>query len=810
MEERLPSYQEASPNPKEWLVRLRAVAPYVDKKNYHSLCLVSKHFYAVFAPLLFKSPLSMAFALPRGSVRARYEMFTSRISNMKSSTLLMIAALDFRNNSVVPVATLAKFVILYANSLRCLILDGRNDLGPKRLAEILDHKQSLSLTSSSHDFKPQPLKALAVLSLRDCAEAIPHMLFDNQKLSGLVYLDLSLYTGGSAKHLLHGNKAFARDNFPKLRVLKLAHMSMNSSTAASIFDSRDRFRFQLWSLDVSANRLDDTFIGILMSQSVLCAIECRLQSDKHFEVGGTLKPSQIIGVYFVVESDSSVSFSHPDRYLSDAPNYTLEYDEESRNRVKAHGRLAGNERIRGDTLDDAITALAGGAYDPAPDNVDWPSRVPVLGGLTHLRMNGTDVSLEGIHSMLESNCGFIEHFECDRAQFLSSAWARNAWWRKAPWLSSGTVLYGFPGSAHLIRPVYASNLRVLKIHHSVVTNTPTVVSRGTTVLENIWAAEKFFHGPIDLAYPQTYVPDMNPRVYSLTLAKIPRYSTGIVTERIIEFLRLLALQEQAIQKIEKLNHRRGPPLLRGLRHICLEFDPEVGEEMANLRRDDDVDQAMEDFASFDPSEFAESSDLKLPPVREPRPSPSLLSRSITRTSTASSSGNNAFSEEPIPTDQHGRFSVFPFSSTTTEYYRNGNTIVWIGNGILGSSNSPAVKAYMLNLTQCKQGEHQPVTVATPCHVHAGVPAGSYIFHDAWNRTAIPTGEIKRPTKAELAGMQDVQAEIKAFRLKSRDLYTRLVEEKRLSGEVGEHEFYRGRVEISFEKRTKKYEAMYEQ
>lgn len=35
------------------------VAPYVDIRDYHSLCLVQKSFYAVFAPLLYKSPLVM-------------------------------------------------------------------------------------------------------------------------------------------------------------------------------------------------------------------------------------------------------------------------------------------------------------------------------------------------------------------------------------------------------------------------------------------------------------------------------------------------------------------------------------------------------------------------------------------------------------------------------------------------------------------------------------------------------------------------------------------------------------------------------
>ena len=51
----LPSYQEATSRP-DWL---QVAAPYVDPADYHSLCLVNRHFWAVFAPHLWVDILRM-------------------------------------------------------------------------------------------------------------------------------------------------------------------------------------------------------------------------------------------------------------------------------------------------------------------------------------------------------------------------------------------------------------------------------------------------------------------------------------------------------------------------------------------------------------------------------------------------------------------------------------------------------------------------------------------------------------------------------------------------------------------------------
>lgn len=750
------------------------------------------------------------------------------------SAVSMVTSLDFRTVSAVPASSALNSPVtdITANvcdlsrllpNLRCLVLDGRVDFDMRRLKKFLDPLREAG---------QRPWKKIALLSLKDHPELGLPDIFHNGSLSGLVYLDVSC-TGGWA-HDLQYAQGFTHWNLPNLRVVKLSHMALDTVTVGQVLYD---FPFQFWSLDLSGNKLDDLFVRALRTHGVRCDISSRLQHDEHFEVEGRLRRSDIVdSVYFVDESESSATFSHPLRYLADTPKYSSNDGDETRNRPHKPARLVGTERIRGDSVDDAITVLAGGIHDPVPVAAEWPGCVPPPGGLTHLHMNGLEVTLESIQSMLNSSSGYIEHFECDQARLISSSHGeRWEWLSKAPWLSTGTVLYSFSGSAYLFRPVISSNLRVLKVHHSLVTNVPTVVSKSTSTLENIWVAEKVFQGPIDRAYPQSYVPDMNPRLYALTLAKIPRYSPGVVAKRIIHFLKLLAVQEQAIEQTKKLvPHSRGPLVVRGLRHICLEFEPDAQEEMDNLNTDDDVDEAIEAFSSFSFSDSAWDSTPTPPePKHQPR-RPSSGRRSSTASSTTTKTKTTTTvpappttttqqPPQPLPTTTDGRLNVFPFTATETAYYPlslapDHVVDVWIGTGTLGAPNTTlAVDAYMRALTLSGGRYVSGVTPATPCHVAAGVPAGSYLFGAAWHRLALPLGEahaqaaIKRPTKAELAGgMRDVVKEIKAFRLASREVYARLVEEGNVSGEVGQHEYWKGRVEISLVKRRKEFEVMYGQ
>lgn len=376
----------------------------------------------------------------------------------------------------------------------------------------------------------------------------------------------------------------------------------------------------------------------------------------------------------------------------------------------------------------------------------------------------------------------------------------------APWLSKSTYLLGFSGGSYLFRPVISSNLRVLKIHHSLVTNTPTVACRSTDVLTKLWLAETFLRERLDLAYPQTFVPDMNPRLYSLTLCMIPRYSTGAVTERLINFLKLAARQEQMIEKVRAVMPLRGPPVLQGLRHIQLEFQPAADDELVGLEDEiEDLDagallsQGVEDFSFFSESAW----DVSSPSVPSNTKKQPPVASSATRPPGAEGvDGHHTRTPAPEKLDcapfnqsngEHITITVRPADGPDQEAL---TVPVWIGPGVVGPGNPPAVNEYMRNLCDPACVGPGGVMAATTCHVAAGVPPGSLIFRRAWNRMLLPAaGEetIKRPARAELRGMRDVLAGLKEFRRGARERFAETVG----AGEQGqEHEHWRGRLVVA--------------
>ncbi len=97
-------------------------------------------------------------------------------------------------------------------------------------------------------------------------------------------------------------------------------------------------------------------------------------------------------------------------------------------------------------------------------------------------------------------------------------------------------------------------------------------------MASIWLSEKSILPLVEMAYPQPLVPDMNPRLRSLTLTKIPRYSSGPVIDKLISFLKLASIQERSIWDV-RLSSRRSPSVLAGLQHIHLEFEHDASQEI---------------------------------------------------------------------------------------------------------------------------------------------------------------------------------------------------------------------------------------
>lgn len=862
MGEQLPSYREATrrfvleDGKKAYQDVFDLAVPHIDPRDYYNLCLVSRDICAVFSPLLTKNPIRMIRTLGMLPERGKrcsspaqlhgrkahadcflcvldprwYFNFVNRfLETTETSKSEKFITMDFRefrahfndmSNSGNPAALTTTVLRLMERSsdMRCLVLDGRTDL-------------EVALFAREQD--KQSFRQVRLFSMANCQVTLPAMFFGHPDLQSLVYLDISNNKMWRT-NLVVISKTFTPLQLPHLRILKLKGLGISSSMAALMLEL---FRWQLWSIDLSGNNISADFMDQLVMLGVRRGRLGRLQTDEHFQVEGNLRASTdpVRGFYFVDESASSATFSHADRYLADPPTYTVAQDDHDDNlgQPRAQGRLTGTEAIRGDSLEDTMQALDGGPFRPIPSAQETPCDDIPRTGFTHLHLNDLNFSSRAVERLLMYHSGYIEHFECNRGLMMYGF--GNEWLAKTPWLSSSYVLYGFPGASYLFRPVFQSNLRVLKIHHSLVTNVPTLVTDGNCVPENLWLAETRLRERMDLAYPQTYVPDMNPRLHSLTLSKVPRLSTGVVIKRLITFLKLAAAQEQGIEQTRRaITHHRGATVLRGLRHIRIEFDFYPTEELQALGSDEDVAEAMNELSIVSESAWDASS-------RAPGRNRKARSTKSTLTPSNDNSDNFFFTTNPVTTStttapkatqpsapvppdydvaQHHappspdvpqRLTTFPFDHTDTEYYSHAvqggpaTALVWIGPGFISERHPPAVSEYMRILASSPRFAHVP-TAATPCHVAAGVPAGALVFGRAWDYILVPPTsrqEIKKPTAAELrgpGGLRDVLEALKSFRRESRARYHAALADARREGVAGgqahhPHDYWKGRLDI---------------
>ncbi len=332
------------------------------------------------------------------------------------------------------------------------------------------------------------------------------------------------------------------------------------------------------------------------------------------------------------------------------------------------------------------------------------------------------------------------------------------------WLPKSVQVHGVFGLSHLFRPVISSNLRSLRIHHSLVTQIPTLAAPNLTALARIWLAETYLRESAELAFPQAFVPDMNPRIRSLTLTGLPRYSMGPLIRKILAFLDLVHKQEQDIARATGPS-RRSPHVLSGLRHFRLDFDRDLYHELGLQTATSNIDvdaRALMTPAADEFSFFSASWD-------SPGPGSSNDS-TIVATSKPSSAADSNVTES-------GRLRHYPLAGSqgdSVKYHGQWNgddpdgdplefdVRVWVGSGVLGPH--VAVNAYMRNLAN--QTLRSAVCPASPGHVVAGVPPGSYIFSDAWDAIFACPPDVRKPTAAECR-MHDVADEIRKYRARNR-------------------------------------------
>ncbi|CAK7219445.1 hypothetical protein SCUCBS95973_003824 [Sporothrix curviconia] len=748
----LPSYEEAVSGG-HWL---DLVAPYVAIKDYPKLCRVSRRFYDQFAPRLWSDPLQTVRLLglhPNDDLRWFTYFVTGHAKSVRESTRRLIVALDFRAFATDAPASLAgtnghgfsetlRLIGVAFPAVRCILLGGNTGYDPSDLGRLLRPGDFPGDGSVS-----MPL----ILDIGRCGMPLPNDFFHPSYWRQLVYLDMS-GVPGSLKGIIKTG-TFDQGALPNLRILKLRGRELDE---ASLIPIAEYARLRLWSLDLSQNKLADSCVRRLFYP---CFGTDDLTAPRGcHEVEGKLAVVQVVprvevppmwrGWFsYIVESLPSAAFSHPDRYLADSPVY----DEGG----QTLSRLAGNEPLRSDRVIDAKNMLAGGPGQPAPDwhDIQDADICKLPPSLTHVHLSDNpEFTVEGVESMFRFSRGHIRHFDCASPAIATGG--------QVPFSLTGIV-----GRSHIFRPVFASNLQSLRIHHSLVTHIPTLHDPDKSVLVALKYAETVLRKRAEMAYPQAVVPDLNPRLQSLTLTCLPRVSTGPLIDKLIRFLVCAADQENALRAQQSAVpvSRRGPTMLRGLRHIRLEFEPyppqdedrdgafESLDAQALLDSSTEGEQGFSFFGEERPATAANAKDSR----REVRASEEGSGNSCGDAGGSGPNGGPNSSPGTAVADQRkvaqsDRLPHYPLPGAVdsdSEFVREvlalehdsgsisqktpNTTIkvfVWVGSG--RRSSNRAVNAYMANLSRESLRTH--IRPATPDQVKAGVPVEACVYNAAWD------------------------------------------------------------------------------
>lgn len=679
-------------------------------------------------------------------LRCYHDFILRRVDETRPATRCLVRSIDLRGfgrdesefsldaNTRVLSQTLEKLAPRFPR-LRCILVDGHPEVNPNYLAR-------------NHPGPESPL----LLSIPGCqAGTLEATFFASPYFRNLIYLDISDVPEAMATKALRDS--IRPDVLPRLRILKAQGQSMGDAEALSLFSA---FKQRIWSLDLSRNRLTDRSLRGLRSTFPSVSFRDLSRSRTHrFAAEGVLidhphsNPGDADRTLLVVESNHSASFTHPDRHLVDTPDYPGTQD------PLAASRSDGRTFILDDSapaIKKALTAYDNNLQDGSSlDSVFELDVCQANRGTTHLYLNQNNISASGIASLITSSPGHFERFEWDSMSFPVPDGLF------PPWMPPNTKLSGLLGAAHLFRPVFSSNLQVLRVHHSLVTNLLSIrtdhLSEPLPTIVESWLAETHLLPGADLAYPQTFLPDMNPRLRSLTLTNIPRYSTGQLISKVTTFLHLLSLQERAIRS-SRPTTRHGPQTLPGLRSLTLEFAPDPTHELHELQAGCSSSDAS--FSFFDDKSShgliaTETTQTTSPESSPPQPSPKQPTPLPSPPHDNTPHAHELYTPSLLPPPSNRPITVFTGSS---------------------SPFHPTIAAYTrLARIPSLQTRVEP---ATPCHVEAGVPPGAYVFGAAWDALLLrPSSSgaggmgMVRPGVGELVAMRDVLGAVREYRGRTR-------------------------------------------
>ena len=420
---------------------------------------------------------------------------------------------------------------------------------------------------------------------------IHHFLHNPTYATNLLYLDIS-------RQLDNIPSVFSAptDCFPNLKILKLRGMRLKTNAVSILLK---QIQLRVFSLDLRDNQLTDDIVQMLLANNIRSNLPQR--TDLHSDAGGERRLSS--------NTVASIPESlHQERYMEEPPSYRERANPlEEQETMVADGRV----EMRLDDADGVIAHLTRDEQIAIIRTNGLPLETDDLmlkTGITHLYLSNNNLTSDGVNQLLQGT---------NRLQLLDVGGVVQSKHRLAaknpnikPICQADTV--------RLLGPEYSQRLESLRIHHSIVTHTPTLGTVGEFHLSearHVQLSEEDYAGHELVAWPEALLPNINPRIRSLTLTNVPRKSHGQVIERLLNFLHEASLQESLIEDLAPVDRRRGARMLSGLRVLRLEFESlYVRREQLNAGPSVSEDADADKFMAESERDFSFFQDYAVSPV----------------------------------------------------------------------------------------------------------------------------------------------------------------------------------------------------
>ncbi|PQE08406.1 leucine rich repeat domain-containing protein [Rutstroemia sp. NJR-2017a BBW] len=541
LEMSLPTYQEAVDGPEV----LEVVAPYLGDQDLVACCQVDHYFKSIFGAYLWKDPFKNLASKANPCWAAHHFFHISKTATAQVRNLVTV--IDLRHLNVVREhRTHTRDYLRFGVDLRPTYFLSHNI------------KCIMMNAAGSEDYRSGPSSTIYFdLGEKPTPEflgAAGSGIFDISSIAGqhlctnLIYLDASGTHRGP-----NWSRFLTSANFPNLRIVKFRSLRLTDDLLPPVITQSE---YQIWSLDLRDNLLTDKTIHTLLQMKCFKPSLPRPAGNKFITLEGTQ-----------VETTDQDFFQNPPHY--------------------EEGAMTGLAPFRPDIIGDVnvLPTSTGNQIPILHRRTGEEDDLLKLTGLTHLYLAGNKFTSKGVKHLLTHT---------NRLQLLDVGSVRTSVNLPGVGIRSLDIVIQEETTESLTRSA-CPRLEVLRIHHSIVTMLPSIITRNNNyneaeILSAVREAQSS-HGAETSWKP--FQPRDNTKLRELTLTSIPRRASQELFLSLKRFIAALTDQESDIAAARRSirYHKHAPELLTGLRRLSLEFmsETQLGRPKESVTGDADAE-----------------------------------------------------------------------------------------------------------------------------------------------------------------------------------------------------------------------------